>query len=126
MSEVVYQTEKMSDLIINVGLIAQELGKPKSAFSITPFMYAIYEEFGVTIEDLASKCRSRKLVCIRQLYLYHYRTNAPLKSLKSIGDTVNRDHSTVLHSMEVVSNYMEVKDEAFMEVYNQISKHIKI
>ena len=44
-------------------------------------------------------------------------------SLKDIGKAFNRDHSTVMHSLEKVENQMR-SDPAFAEVVKEITTNI--
>lgn len=68
--------------------------------------------FEVTIEDLKSKRRIPEFVIARRFYCYLAREKTKA-SLHQIGKKINRDHSTVLYSCNVVSDelrlYTDVK-----------------
>lgn len=77
--------------------------------------------FEVTIEDLLKVCRKREIVYPRQIcmYLMAYYTGL---TLKSIGVIFSKDHTTVIHSIEAIDNYM-LTDE---NVCHQLQSIIKI
>jgi hypothetical protein len=60
-------------------------------------------QFKVTINDLCSKSRKKAITFPRQISMYLARkyTNQPLAD---IGRAFNRDHSTVVHSVRVISD----------------------
>ena len=53
------------------------------------------------------KKRTNKLVCVRQLFCYFARKYTNM-SLREIGNIVNYDHCTVIHSLKVVNNEIEI------------------
>ncbi|MGW8192980.1 MAG: chromosomal replication initiator protein DnaA [Desulforhopalus sp.] len=65
-------------------------------------------QFKVTVKELQSKSRKKAITVPRQIAMYLARKHTE-ESLVDIGKTFNRDHSTVLHSIKVVSN-MLVRD----------------
>ncbi len=74
---------------------------------ITPEMIRdfIAGQFKVTINDLQSKSRKRLIAFPRQvsMYLARKHTDYPLAE---IGQALNRDHSTVVHSVKAITNKM--------------------
>lgn len=60
-------------------------------------------QFKVSIKEMQSRSRKRKLTFPRQVAMYLCRKHTS-DSLAEIGRLFNRDHSTVLHSVKVVSN----------------------
>ncbi len=53
------------------------------------------------------KKRTNKLVRVRQLFCYFARKYTNM-SLREIGNIVNYDHCTVIHSLKVVNNEIEI------------------
>lgn len=60
-------------------------------------------QFKVSIRELQSKSRKKAITIPRQIAMYLARKHTE-ESLVDIGKTFNRDHSTVIHSIKVVSN----------------------
>jgi chromosomal replication initiator protein len=59
--------------------------------------------YGVTINELKGKCRKRKIVKPRQVIMFLLRTKARMV-LSDIGEVMNRDHTTVIHSITCIQN----------------------
>ena len=66
--------------------------------------------FGLTREDLISKSRSRPLTTARHVAMYLTRENTGLSLIK-IGETFNRDHSTVMHGISKIEALMRERYE---------------
>lgn len=65
----------------------------------------VSRQFKVSVQDLQSRSRKRAITFPRQIAMYLARKYTE-ESLVDIGRTFNRDHSTVLHSIKVVSNQL--------------------
>jgi chlorite dismutase len=83
--------------------------------------------------DVTLRTRKRETVEMRSLYCNVLKDLQPNKTLKSIGDSLNLDHSTVLHSLSkyemyerfspelksmrkrIISNFKEVEEEEIKE-----------
>jgi chromosomal replication initiator protein len=63
----------------------------------------IADQFRVTINDLQSKSRKRIVAFPRQVCMYLARKHTELP-LAEIGQAVNRDHSTVVHSVRTITD----------------------
>lgn len=72
---------------------------------LTPAMICelVSGQFKVTVNELQSKSRKKTVTIPRQIAMYLARKHTE-ESLADIGKAFNRDHSTVLHSIKVVSN----------------------
>jgi chromosomal replication initiation ATPase DnaA len=78
---------------------------------------------GHTIEEMAGKYRGRTLVQARQMYCHFMRTLLGW-SLNDIGDTICRDHTTVIHSVETFSDLYQT-DENFKQDADRILQEIE-
>lgn len=79
---------------------------------------------GVGLEAMKSKCRNREFVEARHIAMYFCKkfTNSSLKFIgKEFG---NRDHSTVIHALQSVSNLIDT-DKSKRELINRIQNIIK-
>ena len=65
----------------------------------------IGNQFNIRVEELKSRSRKRSVAFPRQVGMYLTRKFTDI-SLAEIGDLYNRDHSTVLHAIRVVTRDM--------------------
>lgn len=93
--------------------------------SIDFIQKAVCEYFEVPIEKLKEKTRKRNIVQARQLSMYLAK-NYTKNSLKVIGKHFGgRDHSTVIHSCQMVQNLMDTDNE-FRESVKELEKKIQL
>jgi chromosomal replication initiation ATPase DnaA len=68
--------------------------------------------------------RDIRLVFYRKIYCYI--THKLMRySSKEVGQSINRDHSTVLHSCKSVEDMIDTQDEAFTRVVLKLNKKTK-
>lgn len=69
-------------------------------------------EMDVSVEDVKSPLRKGEITFARQTYcaIAKWKLNK-MYNLSVIGDVVNRDHSTVLHSIKEINRALAVSDE---------------
>lgn len=79
--------------------------------------------YGFSIEDLLSSSRRQPLVQARQIAMYLCRELTDL-SLPKIGERFNRDHTTVLHSVEKVKRILR-SDRAVFDRVNQLTQELR-
>lgn len=93
--------------------------------SVEYIQKTVCEYIGISIELLKENTRKREVVNARQISMYlakKYTKN----SLKEIGRHFgNKDHSTVIHSIQVVDNLLEV-DKKFREDLDELKKRINL
>lgn len=93
--------------------------------SIEFIQKAVCEFFEVPLEKLKEKTRKRNIVQARQLSMYLAK-NYTKNSLKVIGKHFgSRDHSTVIHSCQMVQNLMDT-DNDFRESVKELEKKIQL
>jgi chromosomal replication initiator protein len=90
------------DLTMAKDVIAEIIGNSQelSAVMIRDF---IARQFKVSIQDMRSKSRKKTIAFPRQVSMYLARKYTE-QGLAEIGKAFNRDHSTVLHSVKVISD----------------------
>jgi len=76
--------------------------------------------YPMTWEDLGGKFRKKELVLTRQLFCYFCKEWSVLPTLTSIGNEINRDHTTVMHAIQQIKNLIDSKDELTLTLYNYI------
>ncbi len=93
--------------------------------SIEFIQKTVCEYFEVPIDKLKEKTRKRNIVQARQLSMYLAK-NYTKNSLKVIGKHFGgRDHSTVIHSCQMVKNLIDT-DEGFKESVKELEKKIQL
>jgi len=81
------------------------------------------QAFGFTVEDVLSSSRRQPLVLCRQISMYLCRELTDL-SLPKIGEHFNRDHTTVLHSVDKVKRILR-SDRAVFDRVNQLTQELR-
>jgi chromosomal replication initiator protein len=83
-------------------IIANLLGEENSIISAAAIRDFVARQFDTPVEELLSKSRKRTVAFPRQIAMYLTRklTSEPLND---IGRSFNRDHSTVVHAIRVIS-----------------------
>lgn len=81
-------------------------------------------ESGVTIEDMQGRKKNSDTIDARQVAIYLCRTLLKESSIK-IGKYFNRDHSTVLYTVEVIESYIFQKDERIHDLILTCQKKIQ-
>jgi chromosomal replication initiator protein len=85
----------------------KELISASSSRMVSPesIVAKVSERFGVSVEELKSKNKQRRIADARQVCMYLVREMTDL-SLPRIGEIFNRDHTTVLHGWRTISSAM--------------------
>jgi chromosomal replication initiator protein len=80
-------------------------------------------QFNVSVKEMQSKSRKKAVTTPRQIAMYLARKYTE-DSLVDIGKVFNRDHSTVLHSIKVVSNKL-IRDTSVNAQLEILSNKVK-
>jgi chromosomal replication initiator protein len=80
-------------------------------------------QFKVSVKEMLSKSRKKAITTPRQIAMYLARKHTE-ESLVDIGKTFNRDHSTVLHSIKVVSSKL-IRDTSVNAQLEILSNKVK-
>lgn len=93
----------------------------KAELTIEKVLNVVSQYFNITNEDLMSPSRKRQIVQARQIAMYMSR-NLTSSSLSTIGEVIGgKDHATVLHSCNTVSDLMTT-DRLFKQYVLDIQK----
>lgn len=84
-------------------VLKQRLSKSEKEQLANEIVNTVSKYYGVTISELKGKCRKRRIVKPRQIIVYLLRTKARMV-LSDIGDVLNRDHTTMIHSITCIQN----------------------
>jgi chromosomal replication initiator protein len=107
-------------------LVMKNLVKNASKeISIDVIQKVVCEYYDIPVDTIKSKTRKREIVQARQIAMY-FAKDFTKSSLKNIGSHFgNRDHSTVIHACQTVSDLMDT-DKKFRNDVDELSKRIKI
>jgi chromosomal replication initiator protein len=93
--------------------------------SIDNIQKIVCDYFSLGVEKLKEKTRKREIVQARQISMY-FAKKYTKSSLKTIGQHFgNRDHSTVIHALNTVSDLMS-SDRVFKRYVEDINKKIEV
>ena len=77
--------------------------------------------YGTPINKVKGKLRERELVLARNICSYFLRLHTHA-TLKKIGDFFNRDHSTTMHSISTIKDFIHIKDDIITRDIKAINK----
>lgn len=94
----------------------------KQYYTLSEIMEIVCSTLEIDIQDFKSKSRKSNIVDGRRMYSYLSKklTN---NSLKSLGEAINRNHSSIIHLVKTCENYMET-DKVFQDKLNLVFKEI--
>lgn len=84
----------------------------------------VSEAFGVTVDEIKSNQRAQKITKARNVSMYVLRSVIQGITLQEIGDFFKKNHATVSHSLNLVTDAME-KDSIFKNTVNNIIRQVK-
>jgi len=92
---------------------------------IENILSVIADEFSIKVEDLKSKSRKHVVVLPRQVVEYVFVRKMKYKLIDA-GNVLglNRDHSTVLHSIKTINNFCDTQPD-FKERLKALLKKLK-
>ncbi|MGQ0712609.1 MAG: chromosomal replication initiator protein DnaA [Gemmatimonadaceae bacterium] len=94
---------------------------PDSEVTVTAIQLAVAKEWGVTLEGLRSKVRTKNLTVPRQAAMYLIREMLGLQLIE-IGNAFGaRDHSTVIHSLDRARDQLK-DDPSFLSKVQRIQR----
>jgi len=100
---------RLDEGIISDGIIKEvlEIFSTQKEFSIKEIMAAVCRNFKVEEEQLKLKSRKAEYTLPRHVFLYLCRTLIPRASLETIGQAINRNHSTALYGIKALKERMQ-------------------
>lgn len=100
------------------------IGGGKKRITIEMVQGAVEDFYGVAHKDLVGKKKERRIVHPRQVAIYLCRELSET-TLKNIGNAFNRDHTTVMHSCDLITNQLQ-EDRNLREELEAIREKIRI
>ena len=105
--------------------VLQDIVTPEEPVPLGPetIIRATAQSYGYSVEEVLSASRRQPLVISRQIAMYLCRELTDL-SLPKIGALFNRDHTTVLHSVEKVKRILR-SDRAVFDRVRQLTQDLR-
>ena len=117
-------SEKEIDMQLAGEVIERFVNHINKEITVENIQQLVAEHFEIEVERLKSTSRKREIVVARQLSMYFAKefTN---KSLKHIGESFSKDHSTVLYSHKQIRDLMDT-DTLFRETVEQLRRKVEL
>jgi chromosomal replication initiator protein len=115
-------TRKEIDLELAKSTLKSIVNEQEKELSVESILDVVTNHFDVDIDTLRGKCRKKENVFPRQIAMYMLKelTNLPLKSIGyHFG---GRDHSTVIHAVQAVSEAMETDQTVEKTIRNLFTR----
>lgn len=107
------QTGRRVKLIVSEEITEGWEGEPMEALTI------IANSIGMVYSDYSKPTKENRYVMLRVLGAYFIRTYYPNISLANIGKLLGyKDHTTVIHSLNSATRWLNNMDKDFMPLYN--------
>ena len=74
--------------------------------------------------DIRNKSRERELVYGRAFYCWYVKWHYKI-SLIAIGDTINRNHATVIHAIKTHEDLIKTEEYEYLKLTQHIQKFLK-
>jgi chromosomal replication initiation ATPase DnaA len=102
--------EKIQSLIGKPVSVHYEIRKHES--SLLDLMDMVSAVGGVSVEEIKGHTRERRVLVWRQVYCW-YGYHWCKRTLKEVGVSINRDHTTVITAIDRVNNMIDTNDELY-------------
>lgn len=108
------------DMAETYGIDIEVFVKPNDNYNINNIIDIICEVCGVSEEQIMSRDRYMNIVIARQLIIYVCVVELKVIKRLHIGKRLRRDHTTVFHSINTVTDKLGIKEEPYYSTYNKI------
>lgn len=120
-------TRKVRNIVTDYHFFAfehTELSPQREVKKVTPenILNAIDKALDVDLEQLKSPTRKARIVLARQFFCYLVRERCNYR-LVDVGAMINRDHSTVVHSVNVIATMLD-NNKCYQFYFNEVLKNI--
>ena len=101
-----------------------DVSDAKNKVSVQKILNTVASYYGLSVSQLTGKSKNERYVFPRQVSIYLIRDQLGL-SLKKIGDIFsNRDHSTIMHSLNKIEQYL-LTDKPTQVVIGEMKKRLQ-
>jgi len=77
----------------------------------------------IPVPAITGSGRKREIVMVRHFLMWHMRRNLRM-TLGSVGEVFDRDHTTVIHAITMVHNYIQTDDELYMPIHEMLNRKL--
>ena len=123
----VFLTGEQIDMDLARGCISELLGGAEPiSVTVEKIFSSVYQKYGVKKEDLTSTKRSKEVAFARHITIYIIREVTEM-SLPNIAKIFNRDHSTIISSIETIERRVatdSMLDFEIKEIIKEVSPNI--
>lgn len=113
------EIERLKQMIIN------PINKMNKNEDLVYILQRVCDASGIMPHDVLSKTKKREVVIARQLFCY-----ITIKyfnyTLKTVGNFLIRDHSTVIHSVNAYTDYLQLKYKNETAIYEDAKNLLSI
>lgn len=114
--------ERIDAMIIDIKMFKQINGVSSDRTKVNVIFKAVMNYYDISKEELKGKSREGEVVIARQFFCSMARELTEL-SYQAIGNYVNRDHATVMHSKRVIDNSKDTADTLY-DHYEVVKKNV--
>lgn len=112
-----FKEVKYSDFLQELRLRQARRGDKDSMHQL--IIKTVCDYFDISLQELKSECRKRKLIEARRVYSYLTRRRTSL-SLDKIGKEIKKDYSTIIHYTRVHYNLIDANDTIYINHKNNV------
>lgn len=105
-------------------IVIPTYGKAKPIIPTLEEIKNLVETYADIDESIACKKRTTDLVTARQVYSVIARKCG--YTFKAIGETIDRDHSSIVHLCLRATDFINYEDMSFLNVYNNVVSKLKM
>ncbi len=119
----VFLSGEKIDMVLARGCIAELLGGAEpTSVTVEKIFSSVYQKYGIKKEDLISAKRNKEIAYARHITVYIIREVTEM-SLPNIAKIFNRDHSTIISSIETIERKL-ITDAALDFEIKEIIKEV--
>lgn len=123
----VFLSGEKIDMDLARGCISELLGGAEpTSVTVEKIFSSIYQKYGIKKEDLVSTKRNKEIATARHITIYIIREVTEM-SLPNIAKIFNRDHSTIISSIETIERKLitdSVLDFEIKEIIKEVSPNL--
>lgn len=103
---------------------AFEITEDKRVLFVDKLYTAAFIKFGYTKKQIQERNRDTELKAVRQVMAY-LMVKSNMFALKRIGKELgNYHHSTIIHSRDLVNDFIEIGDKQYINILNQFNSYL--
>jgi len=122
-NKILRKAEKDIENITNVKLKI-EIKELSSFWIIDKICQLASEATGIEVRHIIGKSRNAEYVAVRQVVCYICYNDIGGITFKDLSLYFNNDHSTIIHSVNKVEDFLSINDDKTLNIYRRIKEQI--